>query len=96
MCNGRLTAPECLQQGIVNRVVPQDKLIEAAEEIAEMVCRSSPLAVQATVQLYRMSAGEPTLSAYAKHLDKEIAESNDGAEGPRAFREKRAPRWTVS
>ncbi|MET7993678.1 enoyl-CoA hydratase-related protein [Amycolatopsis sp. NPDC005232] len=96
LCNGRLSAQDCLQQGIVNRVVPQDKLIEAAEEIAEMVCRSSPLAVQATVQLYRMSAAEPTLSAYAKHLDKEIAESDDGAEGPRAFREKRAPKWTVS
>ena len=45
--NGRLSAAECLQQGIVNRVVPKDRLIPAAEELAEMVCESSPRAVQA-------------------------------------------------
>ena len=31
LCNGRLTPQECLQQGIVNKVVPKDKLIETAE-----------------------------------------------------------------
>jgi hypothetical protein len=29
------------------------------------------------------------------HLDQEIAESEDGAEGPRAFREKRKPVWKM-
>ena len=38
LCNGRLTPQECLSQGIVNRVVPKDKVLEAAEELAEMVC----------------------------------------------------------
>jgi enoyl-CoA hydratase/carnithine racemase len=95
LCNGRLTAQECLQQGIVNRVVPEDKLMETAEELAEMVCLGSPLAVQAAVRLYRLAGEVPrSLTDYAKHLDKEIAESADGAEGPRAFREKRRPVWT--
>ena len=95
LCNGRLSAQECLQQGIVNRVVPRDRLIPAAEELAEMVCEGSPLAVQAAVRLYRLTAAFPAaLVAYARHLDQEIAESEDGAEGPRAFREKRKPRWT--
>ena len=35
------------------------------------------------------------VSAYARHLDKEIAEGEDGAEGPRAFREKRRPVWKM-
>jgi enoyl-CoA hydratase/carnithine racemase len=96
LCNGRLTAQECLQQGIVNKVVPEDKLMETAEQLAEMVCLGSPLAVQAAVRLYRLAAEVPkSLTDYAKHLDKEIAESEDGAEGPRAFREKRAPVWTL-
>ncbi|MEV6845787.1 enoyl-CoA hydratase-related protein [Actinoplanes sp. NPDC051411] len=96
LCNGRLTAQECLQQGIVNRVVPEDKLMETAEELADMVCQGSPLAVQAAVRLYRLAAAVPqSLTDYAKHLDKEIAESDDGAEGPRAFKEKRAPVWTL-
>ena len=95
LCNGRLTAAECLQQGIVNRVVPKARLIQAAEELAAMVCEGSPRAIQAAVRLYRLSAAFPAaLTAYARHLDQETAESEDGAEGPRAFRERRKPRWT--
>jgi enoyl-CoA hydratase/carnithine racemase len=94
LCNGRLTAAECLQQGIVNRVVPEAELLATAEELARMVCRNSPRAVQAAVRLYRLTSDQPQVSAYARHLDKEIAEGPDGAEGPRAFREKRAPVWT--
>jgi enoyl-CoA hydratase/carnithine racemase len=94
LANGRLTAQECLTQGIVNRVVPQEELLDAAEEIAQMVCRNSPRAVQASVRLYRLTAALPEVAAYARHLDQEIAESADGAEGPRAFREKRDPVWT--
>lgn len=93
LCNGRLTAAECLQQGIVNRVVPESELLATAEELARMVCRNSPRAVQAAVRLYRLTSDQPQVSAYARHLDKEIAEGPDGAEGPRAFREKRAPVW---
>ena len=96
LCNGRLTAAECLQHSIVNKVVPRDKLMATAEQMAEMICDSSPLAVQAAVRLYRLTAAfPPSLVSYAQHLDKEIAESEDGAEGPRAFREKRRPVWKV-
>ena len=96
LCNGRLTAQECLQQAIVNKVVPPDQLIPAAEQLADMICESSPLAVQAAVRLYRLTAAFPaSLTAYARDLDQQIAESEDGAEGARAFREKRAPVWKL-
>ena len=96
LCNGRLTAKECLEQSIVNKVVPQEKLLETAEQLAEMICNSSPLAVQAAVRLYKLSAAfDPALVAYARHLDQETAESEDGAEGPRAFKEKRKPVWKM-
>src|SRR6185312_4559702 len=89
LCNGRLTAQECLQQAIVNKVVPRDRLMATAEEFAEMVCLGSPLAVQGAIRLYRLTASFPaSLSAYARHLDQEIAETEDGAEGGRAFTEK--------
>ena len=53
-----------------------------AEQMAEMVCLGSPLAVQAAIRLYRLTAAfPPSLSAYARHLDQEIAETEDGAEG---------------
>jgi enoyl-CoA hydratase/carnithine racemase len=35
------------------------------------------------------------LPAYARQLDQEIAETEDGAEGARAFKEKRKPNWKM-
>jgi enoyl-CoA hydratase/carnithine racemase len=96
LCNGKLSAQECLQQGIVNRVVPKAQLVSAAEQLAEMVCNSSPRAVQAAIRLYRLTAAFPAaLTSYASQLDQEIAESEDGAEGSRAFQEKRKPIWKM-
>ena len=96
LCNGKLTADECYRQAIVNKVVPREKLMATCEEMAEMICDSSPLAVQAAVRLYRLTAAfDPSLVSYARQLDQEIAESEDGAEGPRAFREKRKPVWKM-
>jgi enoyl-CoA hydratase/carnithine racemase len=96
LCNGRLGAQECLQLGIVNKVVPKDQVLRAAEQLAEMVCLGSPLAVQAAVRLYKLTGAFPAaLSSYARHLDQEIAETEDGAEGSRAFSEKRKPNWKM-
>ncbi|WP_049564088.1 enoyl-CoA hydratase/isomerase family protein [Streptomyces sp. SBT349] len=96
LCNGRLGARECLEQSIVNRVVPKDQVLSAAEEFAEMICLGSPLAVQGAIRLYRLTAEfPPSLTSYARHLDQQIAETDDGAEGARAFKEKRAPVWTL-
>jgi enoyl-CoA hydratase/carnithine racemase len=71
-------------------------VVPSAEALADMVCQGSPLAVQAAVRLYRLTASFPaSLLAYAHHLDQEIAESEDGAEGSRAFKEKRRPVWKL-
>jgi enoyl-CoA hydratase/carnithine racemase len=70
--------------------------METCEQMAEMICVSSPLAVQVAARLYRLAAAfDPALVSYARHLDQEVAESEDGAEGPRAFREKRKPVWKM-
>jgi enoyl-CoA hydratase/carnithine racemase len=96
LCNGRLTAQECLQWAIVNRVVPKEQVLESALQLAEMVCAGSPLAAQGVVRMYRMTAAfPPSLSTYARHLDQEIAETDDGEEGARAFAEKRKPVWQL-
>lgn len=94
LCNGRLSAQECLQLGIVNKVAPRNRVMAAAEEMAQMICQNSPLAVQAAVRVFRLTAAfPPALVAYARHLDQEVSESEDGAEGSRAFKEKRKPVW---
>ena len=87
---------ECYPQAIVNKVVPREKLMATCEEMAEMICDSSPLAGQAAVRLYRLTAAfPPSLVSYARDLDQIVAESEDGAEGARAFREKRKPVWKM-
>ncbi len=96
LCNGRLSARRCFELGIVNEVVPRARVMEEAEKLAAMICLGSPLATQAAVRICRMSAAIPAgVVEYARHLDKETAESEDGAEGPRAFREKRRPDWKL-
>lgn len=96
LCNGRFTAQRCYELGIVNEVVPQDRLMAAAEKLAEEICNASPLAVQASVKLYNLAAAfSPEMEMLAKMLDQQTAESLDGAEGPRAFKEKRKPVWKL-
>jgi enoyl-CoA hydratase/carnithine racemase len=94
LCNGRLTAQEALAMGVVNRVTGHDQVVAQAEQLAAMVCHSAPRAVQAAVELYRLVAATPEISAYAQHLDKEIAQTADSREGAAAFKQKRAPQWT--
>src|SRR3989475_11142308 len=90
LCNGRLTADERYRQAIVNKVVPREKLMATCEEMAQMICDSSPRAVQAAVRLYRLTAAfHPSVVSYARGLDQEVAETEDGAERPRALPEKR-------
>jgi enoyl-CoA hydratase/carnithine racemase len=96
--NGRLTAQDCLQRAIVNQVVPKEQVLGSALQLAEMVCAGSPLEAHGVVRMYRTTAAFPpslSLSAYARHLDQEIAETDDGEEGARAFAEKRKPVWQL-
>jgi enoyl-CoA hydratase/carnithine racemase len=96
LCNGRLTAQECLRLGIVNKVVPKGQVMAAAEELAGMICQNSPLAIQAAVRMFRLSAAfSPELVSYARQLDQDIADTEDSAEGSRAFKEKRKPNWKM-
>jgi enoyl-CoA hydratase/carnithine racemase len=96
LCNGRLTPEAAYSQGIINKIAKKGELMAEAEKLAEMVCDGSPLAVQAAVRLYRLAAdSDESLNAYARALDKEIAETEDSAEGSRAFKEKRRPEWRL-
>ncbi|MEJ1229961.1 MAG: enoyl-CoA hydratase-related protein [Galbitalea sp.] len=94
LCNGRIQAEDALRQSIVNRIAPPDQLLAVAEELAQMICLNSPLAVQGAVQMYNLVKAFPeSVTFIGEKLDKEIAETDDGAEGSRAFAEKRRPVW---
>jgi len=90
-----LTAQRAFEIGFVNRVVPYDKLLEEAEAMARAIADNAPLSVRAGKRMVYQSASlgwEEGLDA-ADDLWEPVYMSEDGQEGPRAFREKRKPVW---
>jgi enoyl-CoA hydratase/carnithine racemase len=93
-----ISAQRAYEVGFVNRVVPADKLLEEAENLARAIADNAPLSVRAGKNMVYQSAShgwEAGLDA-ADELWEHVYLSEDGQEGPRAFREKRKPVWTAT
>ena len=75
--------------------MPRDQLIARAHEIAEIVNRNAPLAVRGTRLAIRKGLGIPLHEAemLAEAFRERVLHTDDAREGPRAFMEKRDPRW---
>jgi enoyl-CoA hydratase/carnithine racemase len=89
---GRMfTAEEALEQGMVNRVVPQQELMATAEALAAEIIANPPLAVRANVRVMRWFVNEMHRQSlyYTKGLGLHLTE--DFQESARAFVEKRKP-----
>jgi 2-(1,2-epoxy-1,2-dihydrophenyl)acetyl-CoA isomerase len=91
-----ITADEALRIGLVNRVVPPERLLDEARAVADRISAGAPRAVALTKQALDRSwsidldealAGEAKLQGIA-------GATSDHAEGLAAFREKRPPRFT--
>ncbi|HEY9238179.1 MAG TPA: enoyl-CoA hydratase-related protein [Burkholderiaceae bacterium] len=81
--------------GFVNHVVPAAELLPRAFAIAEKIAANAPLTVAAAREMVYLShemGSSAALKAATLLFDK-VYRSADAQEGPRAFREKRAPQW---
>lgn len=90
-----ISAQEALRIGLVNEVVPADRLLPRAEEIARAIAAVAPVAVRETLNAvhhgYDLRLAEAlSLEAF---LFGECCGTEDKAEGTRAFLEKRAAVW---
>ena len=91
----RIDAATALRWGLVNRVVAAADVLDTALRLAHEAARNAPLAVQATKELAVRSrelgtdAGRRLEDAMARLLQ----DSDDFAEGTRAFAERRAPEF---
>jgi enoyl-CoA hydratase/carnithine racemase len=91
-----LTAAECLEMGLVSRVVPDAELADAARALALEIAANAPLAVQASKKMMRMGLGEG-FNDHVHHVFLQLLplmRSQDAGEGMRAFMEKRTPNFT--
>ena len=90
-----IDAQEALALGLVNTVVPQERLAEEAHAWASEIAANAPLAVQSAKRLMRLSLEdsfeESVHHAYLQLL--QLFRSEDFREGARAFLEKREPQF---
>ena len=91
-----ISAQRAHQLGLVNHVVPDGEALAHARAIAERIAANGPLAVSAILRTLRETDSLPEGEAFAieGRLGMEVMSSNDATEGPRAFLEKRPPRFT--
>ena len=90
-----IDAQRAYDLGLVNRLVEPGTVIDAAMALAEQISVNAPLAVRESrkVVLEGMLADDETAWKVTNESMAKVMSSEDFAEGPRAFIEKRAPVW---
>ncbi|HVN41209.1 MAG TPA: enoyl-CoA hydratase [Steroidobacteraceae bacterium] len=91
----RVPAARCLEWGLANRVVPDERVLGEALSWAEQLCDAAPIALGYMKQLLRRSPGlgyEATIREEAR-LQAPCIDSQDFREGVIAFLQKRSPRF---
>jgi enoyl-CoA hydratase len=90
-------ATRAMELGLLNEIVPRHQLLDRARDWAARITANAPLAIAATKEsaLRGLAVGSME-EAYRieARLSRTVLDSNDAREGPRAFVEKRPPRWT--
>jgi len=81
--------------GLVNAVAPDGEVLKTALDYARKIAANAPLSVRESLAIARAAQETPESGSIgATHAALErLVRSEDFQEGPRAFVEKRAPRW---
>jgi acetyl-CoA C-acetyltransferase len=95
----RVSAQEGVELGFVNEVAPTGETLAVARRWAQDILACSPMSIRASKQTAHRGLDEPTLADAYRGQDaypaiKALFRSADVREGPLAFAQKRAPKWT--
>jgi methylglutaconyl-CoA hydratase len=97
LLTGRIfDAAEAMKIGLINEIVPPEKLLDRARELAAQLAENSPLSLLNTKRLLTEHA-RVEIDAQIEAAVREnagIRESADFSEGISSFLEKRKPKWT--
>jgi enoyl-CoA hydratase len=90
-----MDAQDAWRLGFVNRVVPKGNVLEEAERFAALIVKNGPMATAAVKKAVLSNIGLTLAEGLAKEMEMGIPVflSRDAQEGPRAFKEKREPRY---
>jgi crotonobetainyl-CoA hydratase len=83
----------------VNRVVAPSRLVQETLRLAHDICRSAPLAVAAIKEILRQTSALSVEEGFRRMRTGDLPSyramlaSEDAMEGPRAFVDRRPPRW---
>jgi len=92
-----VSAREGFELGFVNEVVAPGEALAAAERWAETICKNSPMSIRASKQTIQRGLAVPLEQAISEQREypavKAMVASKDYVEGPKAFAEKRPPKW---
>jgi enoyl-CoA hydratase len=88
-------AARAAEIGLVNEVVPRERLLERALAAADAIAANAPLAVRATRAGVRELLAVPLEEAWRRQeeLGRALRRTEDAREAQRAFVEKRPPCW---
>jgi enoyl-CoA hydratase len=89
-------APEALRIGLVDEVVPTERLMARAQELAATIVAMAPLAVSGCLEAVERGSGleiDEAMKVEAEIFGR-LCATADKAEGTEAFLEKRSPKWT--
>lgn len=91
-----LPAARARDLGMVNRLAAPGQVVEEALKLAASVCVCAPVAVAESLKVARAAADhdDATLKQMSVKATERNSQTIDYQEGPRAFIEKRLPRWT--
>lgn len=81
--------------GLVNRLVPTAQVLDAALDLARSIAANAPVSVRESLRVARLAneATDADLRVLSGEAARTVMVTEDAREGPRAFLEKRAPRW---
>ncbi len=91
----KLTAEEAARFGLVNRVVPVERYLDEALELAQQIAARAPVAVRIAKEAVNKALETPLTEglAYERRVFYLLFSTEDQKEGMQAFIEKRKPHW---
>jgi enoyl-CoA hydratase len=91
-----INARRAYEIGLVNRLVPDDQVVNEALALAGLIAANAPFSVQESTAIARVAASETMEQAQvmAEAARMAVRVHPDALEGPRAFVEKRKPSWS--